>query len=66
MYQKLLKCFSNYILIDIIPNILNEQDVDEVIEEIVNNKDFEKCDTEIKTYESIEKLKNIEIVVVLY
>ena len=28
-----------------------------VIEEIVNNKDFEKSDTEIETYESIDELK---------
>ena len=57
IYQKLIKCFSNYIPIHIIPNILNEKDIDTVIEEIVNNKDFEKSDTEIQTYESIEDLK---------
>ena len=39
------------------PNILNEEDIDLVIEEIVNNKDFEKSDTEIETHESIEELK---------
>ena len=55
--QKLIKCFSNYIPINIIPNILNEADIDIVIGEIVNNKDFEKSDTEIETYESIEELK---------
>ena len=57
IYQKLIKCFSNYIPINIIPNILNEADIDIVIEEIFNNKDFEKSDTEIETYESIEELK---------
>ena len=57
MYQKLIKCFSNYIPIHIIPNILNEADIDIVIEEIVNNKDFEETDTAIETYESIEELK---------
>ena len=57
LYQKLIKCFINYIPINIIPNILNEEDIDLVIEEIVNNKDFEKSDTEIETYESIEELK---------
>ena len=56
-YQKLIKCFSNYIPINIIPNILNEEDIDIVIEEIVNNKDFKKSDTEIETYESIAELK---------
>ena len=32
-------------------------DIDLVIEEIVNNEDFEKSDTEIETNESIEELK---------
>ena len=32
-------------------------DIDAVIEEIVNIKDFEKSDTEIETNESIEELK---------
>ena len=57
LFQKLIKCFSNYIPIHIIPNILNEADIDIGIEEIVNIKDFEKSDTEIETYESIEELK---------
>ena len=57
LYQKLIKCFSVYIPTNIIPNILNEEDIDIVIEEIVNNKDFEKSDTEIETYESTEELK---------
>ena len=57
LYQKLFKCFINYIPIHINPNILNEADIDIVIEEIVNNEDFEKSDTEIETYESIEELK---------
>ena len=56
LYQKLIKCFSNYIPICIIPNILNEEDIDLVIKEIVDNKDFQKSDTDIETYESIEDL----------
>ena len=57
LYQKLIKCFSNYIPINIIPNILNEEDLDIVSEEIINNEDFEKSNTEIETYDSIEELK---------
>ena len=57
LYQKLYKCFSNYLAIHIIPNNLNEEDIDIVIEEIVNNEDFEKTDNEVETYESIEDLK---------
>ena len=37
LYQKLIKCLSNFIPIHIIPNILNEEDIDIVIDEIVNN-----------------------------
>ena len=57
LYQKLIKCSSNYIPIHIIPNILNESDIDIVIEEIVNIKDFQKSDTEIQTFNNIEELK---------
>ena len=57
LYQKLFKCFHNYITMHIIPNILNEVDIDIVIDGIVNNKDFKKSNIEIETYESIEELK---------
>ena len=57
LYQKLIKCFSNYIPIYIIPNILNEEDIDIVIEEVINNKDFQKSDIEIETFDNIEELK---------
>ena len=60
LYQKLFKSFSNFIPIHIIPNILNEEDIDVKIEEIVNNKDFEKSHTRIETYESIEELKFLQ------
>ena len=53
----MIKCFNNYIPIFITPNILKKEDIDIVIEEVVNKKTFEKSDTEIETYESIEKLK---------
>ena len=57
LYQKSIKCFSNFTSFHIIPNILNEEDTDIVIKEKINNKDFEKSDTEIETYESCEELK---------
>ena len=56
LYKELIKCFSIFIPIHIIPNTLNEEDIDLVFDEIVNNKDFEKRDCEIETYESIEEL----------
>ena len=55
--QKLNKCFSNYIPIHIIPNILSEEDIVLVIEEVVNKKVFNKSYTEIEICESIEELK---------
>ena len=57
LYQKLIKCFSNYIPIHVIPNILNEKEINVVIDEVVTIKDFEKTGTETETYESIEELK---------
>ena len=57
LYQKLIKCFSNYIPIHLIPNILNEEDIDIAIAEVINNKDFEKSNTEIETFNNIEELK---------
>ena len=40
-----------------IPNILNEEEIEVVFDEIVNTEDFEKSNTEIETYESIEAIK---------
>ena len=60
IYQKLIKSFGNYIQIHIIPIILKEEDIDLVIEEIVDDKDFQKSDCEIETYESIEKLNFLQ------
>ena len=45
------------ISIHIIPNNLNEEDMDVVIDEIVNDEDFQKSGKEIETYESIDELK---------
>ena len=33
LYQNLFQSFNNYILINIIPNVLNEKDIDIVIED---------------------------------
>ena len=47
LYQKLFKCFSKFIPLHIIPKIFSEGYIDVVFERIVNDKDFEKTDTEI-------------------
>ena len=55
--KKYFKGFYNFIPIHIIRNILNEENIDVVIEEVVNSKNFQKSDTKIETYESIEEIK---------
>ena len=57
LYQKLNKCYTNYITIHKVLKVLKEKDIDIVIDEIVNNKDIQKSDTEKETYKSIEELK---------
>ena len=57
IYQKLIKCFSNSIPINIIQNILYEKIIDMVNEEIANKKDFEKSAIEIETFDTIEELR---------
>ena len=57
LYQRLTKCFNNKIPINIISKILNEEDIDIVIQEVINNKDFQKSDIEIETFDNIEELK---------
>ena len=56
LYQKLFKRFTNYTPIHIKPNKSIKDNIDIVIEEVINNKDFENSDTEMETYESIEEL----------
>ena len=56
LYQKFIKCFSNYIPIHIISNILYEEEIDIVIEETNIIKDLEKSDTEMETFDNIEGL----------
>ena len=56
-YQKKIKCFTNYILINITQNYPNEKFIDTVTNEIGIKKDFEKSDIELETYESIEEIK---------
>ena len=57
LYQNLIKSFNKYIPIHIISNIFNEEYIDLVIEELVNNKDFQKSDNEIETFDSIEEIR---------
>ena len=60
LLQKLMKCLSNYIPIHIIPNNLNEKDIDSVNNETVNDKAFEESARELETYDSTEELKFLQ------
>ena len=40
------------------PNNSNEEDIDIVIDEAINDDDFEKSDIEIETCDSIEEFKS--------
>ena len=53
-YPNLFKCFTNYIPLNIIPKVLNEEDIDIVIDQKVNDKDFRKSDCEMVTFDNKE------------
>ena len=61
LYQKLIKCFNAFLPLHVIQNILNEDisidDLDCVIEDILNDEEFQSSEIEIQTYDSIEELK---------
>ena len=44
LYQKMFECFTNFIPIHIIADILNEEDIVTVFDEKVSNNDFQKSD----------------------
>ena len=50
LYQKLIKYFSKFLPMNNIPNILNDEGLDVVIDEVVRDKDFNKSYTETDTY----------------
>ena len=55
-FHRLNKCFNNFIPKNFIQNTLNEEVVDSIIEQIVNDENFEKSEIEIEKYKSIEEL----------
>ena len=60
LYQKLNKSFGNFITIDLVSNILNEEDIDLVNEETAKDKDLKQSHTEIGTYEREEEVKLLQ------
>ena len=57
--QNLIKCFTNFIPINMIQNVVNEDDSDLMIEEI--SKNIEKSETDMEIFESIEELIKLQV-----
>ena len=57
LYEKLIKSFNNYIPINKISEILNEEELDILIEKIIADKDFQKSNIELEVFDNIEELK---------
>ena len=72
LYETLIKCFSKFIPINIIQDIIIQKDLNLKIKEIVCDENIEKSETEIHSNESKEVLKypqdynsDIPIVIIL-
>ena len=52
IYNEKNKYFTDFIPINIMENILNEEVLDPMIDEIVNDEKFRKSETELESYES--------------
>ena len=63
-YQKLIKCFQNFLPLNVIDNILQAdidlEDLDDIIEEIVQDEDFVSSEIEFEFYDNLEEMKNAQ------
>ena len=61
-YKTIIKCFNNFLPLNVIQNILKEQipldELETTIEEIINDEDFESSHIECESYDNIDELKN--------
>ena len=61
-YNTIIKCFNNFLPLNVIQNILKEQipldELDTTIEEIFNDEDFESSHIERESYDNIDELKD--------
>ena len=58
LYQNIFKCFSNFIPLKTVPNMLNEKDIDVLFGEIVNKKSLKTQILEEKYMNQQKNLKN--------
>ena len=63
-YQKIIKCFNSFLLLNVIQNILKDKipldELDNIIEEFINDGSFEQSHIECESYENIDELKNAQ------
>lgn len=62
-YQTLIRCHENFLPRNVIENIFNEppksmEELDQIINEIVNDEEFETSETEFESHDSLQELKD--------
>ena len=61
-YKTIIKCFNNFLPLNVIQNILKEQipldELETTIEEIINDEEFETSNIECESYDNIDELKD--------
>ena len=61
-YQKIIKCFQSFLPLNVVGKILKQNisldDLDDTIEVIINDEDFESSEIEIEVYDNINELKD--------
>ncbi len=61
-YKTIIKCFNSFLPLKAIQNILKEKipldELDTIIEEIMNEEDFESSNIECESYDNIDELKD--------
>ena len=64
VYQTIIKCFESFFPLNVIKNVLNLkiplEELQPLIEEIINDEDFESSQIECESYDNIDELKNAQ------
>ena len=64
VYQTLIKCLESFIPLNVIKNVLelkiSLEELQPLIEEIINEEDFESSQIECESYDNIDELKNAQ------
>ena len=64
VYQTIIKCFESFLPLNVIKNVLelkiSLEELQPLIEEIINDEDFESSQIECESYDNIDELKNAQ------